>query len=90
MHRAPGRKTGRSVFLGGGSRVAGRGDLDSPPMTYSIVARDPETGELGVAVQSHWFSVGQIVPSAEAGVGAVANQSVPEPSFGPRVLDLLR
>jgi uncharacterized Ntn-hydrolase superfamily protein len=59
-------------------------------MTYSIVARDPETGELGVAVQSHWFSVGQIVPSAEAGVGAVANQSVPEPSFGPRVLDLLR
>jgi uncharacterized Ntn-hydrolase superfamily protein len=59
-------------------------------MTYSIVARDPATGELGVAVQSHWFSVGQIVPWAQAGVGAIANQSVPEPAFGPRALDLLR
>ena len=58
--------------------------------TYSIVARDPETGELGVAVHSHWFSVGQIVPSAEPGVGAIANQSVPDPSFGPRALELLR
>jgi uncharacterized Ntn-hydrolase superfamily protein len=59
-------------------------------MTYSIVARDPETGELGVAVQSHWFSVGQIVPAVEPGVGAIANQSVPEPSFGSRALELLR
>ncbi|MEA2444734.1 MAG: hypothetical protein QOJ12_2026, partial [Thermoleophilales bacterium] len=59
-------------------------------MTYSIVARDPDTGELGAAVQSHWFSVGQIVPAAEAGVGAVANQSVPDPSFGRRALELLR
>jgi uncharacterized Ntn-hydrolase superfamily protein len=58
--------------------------------TYSIVARDPETGELGVAVHSHWFSVGQIVPSAEPGVGAIANQSVPDPSFGSRALELLR
>jgi uncharacterized Ntn-hydrolase superfamily protein len=58
--------------------------------TYSIVARDRETGELGVAVHSHWFSVGQLVPWAEAGVGAVANQSVPDPSFGPRALELLR
>ncbi|MFN2382813.1 MAG: DUF1028 domain-containing protein, partial [Gemmatimonadota bacterium] len=46
-----------------------------PVATYSIVARDPATGELGVAVQSHWFSVGPIVPWAEAGVGAVATQS---------------
>src|SRR4051794_20056805 len=59
-------------------------------MTYSIVARDPDSGELGVAVHSHWFSVGQIVPWAEPGVGAIANQSVPDPAFGPRALELLR
>jgi uncharacterized Ntn-hydrolase superfamily protein len=41
-------------------------------VTYSIVARDPEAGQLGVAVQSHWFAVGAIVPWAEPGVGAVA------------------
>ncbi len=44
--------------------------------TYSIVARDPATGEIGVAVQSHWFSVGPIVPWARPGVGAVATQSI--------------
>lgn len=54
-----------------------------PVATYSIVARDPATGELGVAVQSHWFSVGSVVPWAEAGVGAVATQSFVEPSYGP-------
>jgi len=58
-------------------------------MTYSIVARDPETGELGVAVQSHWFSVGPIVPWARPGVGAVATQANAEPAYGPRALDLL-
>jgi uncharacterized Ntn-hydrolase superfamily protein len=58
-------------------------------MTYSIVARDPVTGELGVAVQSHWFGVGSVVPSVRPGVGAVATQSVPDPSHGPRILDLL-
>ena len=52
--------------------------------TYSIVARDAATGELGVAVQSHWFSVGPIVPWARAGVGAVATQSIAEPAYGPR------
>jgi uncharacterized Ntn-hydrolase superfamily protein len=57
--------------------------------TYSIVARDPETGQLGVAVQSHWFSVGPIVPWARADVGAVATQSIAEPAYGPRALDLL-
>jgi uncharacterized Ntn-hydrolase superfamily protein len=57
--------------------------------TYSIVARDPETGELGVAVQSHWFSVGPIVPWARAGVGAVATQANAEVSYGPKALDLL-
>jgi uncharacterized Ntn-hydrolase superfamily protein len=58
--------------------------------TYSIVARDPATGELGVAVQSHWFSVGAIVPWAEAGVGAVATQSFVDPSYGRNGLDLMR
>jgi uncharacterized Ntn-hydrolase superfamily protein len=58
--------------------------------TYSIVARDPKTGEMGVAVESHSFSTGSIVPWAEAGVGAVATQSLAEVSFGPRGLDLLR
>lgn len=59
-------------------------------MTYSIVARDPATGELGVAVQSHWFSVGSVVSWAEPGIGAVATQSIAEPSYGPNALDLLR
>jgi uncharacterized Ntn-hydrolase superfamily protein len=58
--------------------------------TYSIVARDPASGELGVAVQSHWFSVGPIVPWARAGVGAVATQANVEVSYGPRALDLLQ
>jgi uncharacterized Ntn-hydrolase superfamily protein len=55
-------------------------------MTYSIVARDPETGEMGVAVQSHFFTVGPIVPWLQAGVGAVATQSFVEPAYGPRGL----
>jgi uncharacterized Ntn-hydrolase superfamily protein len=57
--------------------------------TYSIVARDPETGEMGVAVQSHWFSVGSVVAWARAGVGAVATQSIVEPAYGPRLLERL-
>src|ERR1700760_4390608 len=55
--------------------------------TYSIVALDPATGELGVAVQSHWFSVGPLCAWARAGVGAVATQSVVEPAYGPNALD---
>lgn len=58
--------------------------------TYSIVARDAKTGELGVAVQSHYFSVGPIVPWAEAGVGAVATQSLVLVDYGPLGLDLMR
>ena len=58
-------------------------------MTYSIVARDPETGELGVAVQSHYFAVGPVVPWARPGIGAVATQSMVEVSYGPRLLELL-
>ncbi|MGH2804382.1 MAG: DUF1028 domain-containing protein, partial [Thermoleophilaceae bacterium] len=59
-------------------------------MTYSIVARDPGSGELGVAVQSHYFGVGSLVSWAEAGVGAVATQSVAQPAYGPRGLELMR
>ena len=59
-------------------------------MTYSMVARDPATGQLGVAVQSHYFSVGSIVAWAEPGVGAVATQSFAEPAYGPRGLALIR
>jgi len=58
--------------------------------TFSIVARDSTTGDIGVAVQSHWFSVGSSVTWAEAGVGAVATQSLTNVSFGPRGLDLLK
>jgi len=61
-----------------------------PVHTFSIVARDPNTGELGVAVQSHWFSVGPIVAWAEAGVGAVATQSFVDPSYGKNGLDMMR
>jgi uncharacterized Ntn-hydrolase superfamily protein len=57
--------------------------------TFSIVARDPETGDLGVAVQSHYFSVGPIVPWAEPGVGAVATQSLVEVSYGPKGLQMM-
>lgn len=70
--------------------------LPEPPLvtrpvhTYSVVARDPSTGELGVAVQSHWFSVGSNVVWAEAGVGAVATQSFIDPSYGKLGLDLMR
>jgi uncharacterized Ntn-hydrolase superfamily protein len=58
--------------------------------TYSIVARDPATGEMGVAVQSHWFSVGSVVTWAEAGVGAIATQSFIDPGYGARGLALMR
>src|SRR4029079_6058582 len=61
-----------------------------PVHTFSIVARDPATGELGVAVQSHWFSVGPTVPWVEAGVGAVATQSFVDPSYGKNGLEMMR
>ncbi len=57
--------------------------------TYSIVARDEDTGEMGAGVQSHWFSVGSVVPWARAGVGAVVTQSLTNPAFGPEGLELL-
>jgi uncharacterized Ntn-hydrolase superfamily protein len=58
-------------------------------MTYSIVARDARTGQLGVAAQSCYFALGSVVPWARAGVGAVATQSMVDPGYGPRCLDLL-
>lgn len=62
---------------------------ENPRMTYSIVARDPETGELGVAVQTCMFAVGTVVPWARAGVGAVATQAIGEAAYGPRCLDAM-
>jgi uncharacterized Ntn-hydrolase superfamily protein len=59
-------------------------------MTYSIVARDPSNGQLGVAVQSHALGVGGLCPWAEPGVGAVATQAFVDPAYGPRALDRLR
>ncbi|MDH3457764.1 MAG: DUF1028 domain-containing protein [Gemmatimonadota bacterium] len=61
-----------------------------PVHTYSIVAMDSATGELGVAVQSHWFSVGSLVTWAEPGVGAIATQSFVLPAYGPRGLYMMR
>jgi uncharacterized Ntn-hydrolase superfamily protein len=59
-------------------------------VTYSIIAFDPDTRECGVAVQSHWFSVGGLVSWAEPGVGAVATQAVVEPAYGPRGVERMR
>jgi uncharacterized Ntn-hydrolase superfamily protein len=61
-----------------------------PVHTYSIVARDPATGQLGVAVQSHWFGVGHVVPWAQAGVGAVATQSFVDIKYGREGLEMMR
>lgn len=67
-----------------------RADVPRRPVaTYSIVARDSATGQLGVAVQSHWFSVGSVVPWAKSGVGAVATQSFTDPRYGPLGLELM-
>lgn len=59
-------------------------------MTYSIIAKDPDSGAFGIAVQTAWFGVGSIAPWTEVGVGAVATQSFVEVSYGPRGLDLMR
>ncbi len=86
-----------TLVLGGLTHSHAQADREREPSrptrpvhTYSIVARDPATGELGVAVQSHWFSVGPIVAWAEAGIGAVATQSFVDPSYGPLGLSLMR
>ena len=61
-----------------------------PVSTFSIVARDPETGDLGVAVASKFLAVGSVVPYAVAGIGAIATQSYANTTFGPRAIDALR
>lgn len=69
---------------------------DHPPLhrqtvsTFSIVARDPATGQMGIAVASRYFSVGSVVPWAEADVGAVATQADVNVGYGPKALELLR
>lgn len=67
-------------------------DLYDTPVvaTYSIVGRDPVTGELGIAVQSKFLSVGAVVPWAAADAGAIATQSWANTEFGPKGLELLR
>ncbi len=89
--------TALAVSLVGGATESGRAqERDTSPRvqrrvhTYSIVARDPETGEMGVAVQSHWFSVGSLVTWGEAGVGVVATQSLIDVSYGPLGLALMK
>ncbi len=76
--QSTGAKPGEQVYPG------------RPMHTFSIVARDPETGEMGVAVQSHWFAVGQTVAWAEAGLGAVATQSFVLPTYGTMGLQMLQ
>jgi uncharacterized Ntn-hydrolase superfamily protein len=83
---------GRVEAVGEPSSIAKPYRLFDAPLahTYSIVARDPATGELGAAVQSHWFAVGAMVICAEAEVGAVATQAFVDPSYGPLGLKLMR
>ncbi len=69
--------------------IAAQDAISRPISTYSIVALDPQTKQLGVAVQSHWFSVGSVVPWAKSGVGAVATQSLAKIEYGPQGLALM-
>ena len=78
------------LFLLFAAPLATAESLLRPVNTYSIVARDAATGRLGVAVQSHWFSVGSSVLWAEPGIGAVATQSFVDPNYGPLGLQLMR
>src|SRR5215212_1785409 len=79
-----------AIDSGGATLRAQTVSARRPVATFSIVARDSATGDIGVAVQSHWFSVGAAVPWAEAGVGAVATQSFTEPTYGALGLQLMR
>jgi uncharacterized Ntn-hydrolase superfamily protein len=79
-----------NLMIAASSRGGNTSRFRRPLHTYSIVARDPGTGEMGVAVQSHWFSVGSNVAWAEAGVGAIATQSFIDPAYGKKGLELMR
>lgn len=83
-------KNGRFILLFCILHAGNAQESARPVHTYSIVARDTVTGEMGVAVQSHWFSVGSLVTWAEAGVGAVATQSFVDPAYGPLGLGLMK
>ena len=93
----PGEHRDRGGARSGSSRPPGPRRMALPgraptigAVTYSIIAFDPDTRECGVAVQSHWFSVGGLVTWAEPGIGAVATQAVVEPAYGPRGLERMR
>ena len=80
-----------SLFITVSFLFCAEGKLPSPQIaTFSIVARDPKTGELGVAVQSKFIAVGSVVPYAEAGVGAIASQALGNTRYGPVGLELLK
>jgi len=90
MHRIPVTFILFMLVMSGAGTGADPAPVTGRPVhTYSIVARDPESGQLGVAVQSHWFSVGTLVPWAQAGVGAIATQSFVEVRYGTSGLDLM-
>jgi uncharacterized Ntn-hydrolase superfamily protein len=82
--------TSLAVIATGAPKAPVEGRPMRPAHTFSIVARDAQTGQLGAAVQSHWFSVGADVIWAEPGIGAVATQSFIDPSYGPQGLALMR
>ena len=80
----------RSFIVAATSLATAPAGTEAPsPATFSIVAADPEAGEVGVAVASRFFAVGTVVPWARAGVGAVATQSYANTTYGPRGLELL-
>src|SRR5688572_21130483 len=91
--RSPNPVIGLMLFvpiLMSGQQAPGRVDLGDPPGTFSILGYDPRTGEVGAAVQSRVFSVGNGVLWAEAEVGVVATQAIVDVSYGAQALELLR
>ncbi|MEL6133683.1 MAG: DUF1028 domain-containing protein, partial [Bacteroidota bacterium] len=80
-----------ALTLGGTDWAQAQVYVSKEPLahTFSIVARDPKTGEMAVGVQSHWFSVGSIVSWGKSGVGVVATQSFVNPAYGPKGLEML-
>jgi uncharacterized Ntn-hydrolase superfamily protein len=89
MHLITRRKA--CVLIAAGLTAPLRAETPTPPKfgTFSIVARDPETGELGVAVQSRVVAVGAVVPYAKAGIGDIATQAFANPRYGSEGLKLL-
>src|SRR5690606_11964743 len=90
VFRAEEAQPRRPVRIAERQRTAASPARKEPPVTYSIVARDPETGELGVGIQTHQPAAGACCPWVEAGVGAVATQATGNVAFGPQALALLK